>query len=73
MASSRVSSKVQIKKIRWERTVVVAAVSLLGTLPALASFSDSTNTTNKWVTRALALPTAGTASKKEIRLKQNLR
>ncbi|MFS7917921.1 hypothetical protein Hanom_Chr03g00194891 [Helianthus anomalus] len=54
-------------------TVVVAAVSLLGTLPALASFSESTTTTNKWVTRALALPTAGTASKKEIRSKQNLR
>ncbi|KAK9059339.1 hypothetical protein SSX86_021959 [Deinandra increscens subsp. villosa] len=35
-----------------------AAVSFKGTLPALASFTDSTNTSNKWIAGALALPAA---------------
>ncbi|KAI3790601.1 hypothetical protein L2E82_03762 [Cichorium intybus] len=41
------------------RTVATAAtVSVKGTLPALASLRDSTNTSNKWIAGALALPTA---------------
>ncbi|MFS7923715.1 putative nucleoside-diphosphate kinase [Helianthus anomalus] len=35
-----------------------AAVSFKGTLPALASFTDSTNASNRWIAGALALPAA---------------
>ncbi|KAL4565423.1 hypothetical protein LXL04_029517 [Taraxacum kok-saghyz] len=59
VARSFLSSSSKHRVVSEGRTAATAAaVSFKGTLPALSSFRDSTNTSNKWITVALVLPAA---------------
>ncbi|XP_071737460.1 nucleoside diphosphate kinase 3-like isoform X2 [Rutidosis leptorrhynchoides] len=52
------ASKINKHVVSGRTAAAAAAISFKGTLPPLASFANSSNTSNKWIAGALAVPAA---------------